>query len=125
MSSFSASIRTVAALLAGSTQVFAANPNSILKTTMSSQPEFSLVTVPARIADLEFTYLRPANFQVVDLPNEKPNFDDATAFYPLQVIMASYGAVLFSVVARPAYEDGTIEDWAEHLAKQEKIEIVS
>jgi hypothetical protein len=39
--------------------------------------------------------------------------------------MATYGAVVFSVVARPAYEDGTIEDWAEFLAQQEKIEIVS
>ena len=125
MSAFTATVRTLAAILAGLAQASAAAPNSILKTTMSSQPEFSLVTVPARIADLEFTYLRPANFQVVDLPNEKPNFDDATAFFPLQVIMATYGAVVFSVVARPAYEDGTLEDWAEFLAKQEKIEIVS
>ena len=92
---------------------------------MSHQPEFSLVNVPARVADLEFTYLRPANFHVVDLPNENPNFDDPTAFFPLQVIMANYGAVLFSVVARPAYEDGSIEDWAEFLASKEKLEIVS
>ena len=48
---------------------------------MSSQPEFTSVTVPARIADLEFTYLRPANFNVVELPNEKPNFDDPTAYH--------------------------------------------
>jgi hypothetical protein len=92
---------------------------------MSHPPEFSLVTVPARIADLEFTYLRPAEFHVVDLPTEKPNFDDPAAFYPLQVIMAGYGAVLFSVVARPAYEDGTIEDWAEFLAGKENIQVVS
>jgi hypothetical protein len=92
---------------------------------MPSQPEFSLVTVPARIADLEFTYLRPANFHVVDLPDEKPNFDDPAAFYPLHVIMAPYGAVLFSVVARPAFEDGTIQDWAEFLAGKEKIQLVS
>jgi hypothetical protein len=99
--------------------------SSAPKAAMTPTPEFSLVTVPARIADLEFTYLRPANFQVIDLPNESPSFDDPTAFHPLQVIMASYGAVLFSVVARPAYEDGSIEDWAEFLARKEKIEIVS
>lgn len=92
---------------------------------MSKQPEFSLVTVPARIADLEFTYLRPADFHVVDLPTEKPNFEDPTAFYPLQVVMAGYGAVLFSVVARPAYEDGTVQDWAEFLAQKENIKVVS
>ena len=92
---------------------------------MSHQPEFSLVTVPARIADLEFTYLRPADFRVIDLPAETPNFEDPTAFYPLQVIMAGYGAVLFSVVARPAYEDGTIQDWAEFLAGKENLQVVS
>src|SRR5688572_16407466 len=92
---------------------------------MSDQPEFSLVTVPPRIADLEFTYLRPAGFHVVDLPTEKPDFEDPTAFYPLQVVMAGYGAVLFSVVARPAYEDGTVQDWAEFLAQKENIRVVS
>ena len=92
---------------------------------MSSQPEFTLVTVPPRIADLEFTYLRPANFHVIDLPDEKPNFEDPAAFFPLQVILASYGAVLFSVVARPAFEDGTVQDWAEFLASKEKIQVLS
>ena len=92
---------------------------------MSNQPEFSLVTVPARIADLEFTYLRPASFNVIELPTEKPNFEDPTAFYPLQVIMAGYGAVLFSVVARPAYDNGSVQDWAEFLAQKENIQVVS
>ena len=92
---------------------------------MSTQPEFSLVTVPARIADLEFTYLHPADFHVVNVPVEKPDFEEPSAFYPLQVIMAGYGAVLFSVVARPAFEDGSVEDWAHFLAQKENIEVVS
>jgi hypothetical protein len=92
---------------------------------MSNEPEFSLVTVPARIADLEFTYLRPANFKVIDLPVETPNFEDPATFYPLQVIIASYGAVLFTVVARPAFEDGTIQDWAEFLAQKESLNEVT
>jgi hypothetical protein len=117
--------RTARALLALLLVFSAASLNSASKPSMSSQPEFSLVTVPSRIADLEFTYLRPANFQLVDLPAEKPSFDDPTAFYPLQVIMANYGAVIFSVVARPAFDDGSIEDWAQFLAQKEKIEILS
>src|SRR5262245_51191944 len=112
---------TLAALL----PLLAPATRSAPTSAMSPQPEFTSVTVPARIADLEFTYLRPANFNVVELPNEKPNFDDPTAFYPLHVVMAPYGAVLFSVVARPAYDDGCVQDWAEFLARQEKIEIVS
>jgi hypothetical protein len=39
--------------------------------------------------------------------------------------MASYGAVLFTVVARPAFEDGTIQDWAEFLAQKENLNNVS
>ena len=92
---------------------------------MSSQPEFTPATVPARIADLEFTYLRPANFQVVELPEEKPNFDDPATFYPLHVLMATYGAVVFSVAARPAFADGSVQDWTEFLLKQEKVQVVS
>jgi hypothetical protein len=92
---------------------------------MSAQPEFTPTEVPARIADLAFTYLRPANFQVVPLPEEKPDFEKPTTFYPLQVVMANYGAVLFSVAARPAYTDGSIQDWAEFLSKESNVEVVS
>ena len=70
--------------------------------TMSSTPEFSLVQVPARIAHLDFSYLQPANFQVITLPDEQPNFDEPTTFYPLHVSMAKYGAVVMSFAARPA-----------------------
>ncbi|MBL9212358.1 MAG: hypothetical protein JNL92_17995 [Opitutaceae bacterium] len=92
---------------------------------MTAAPEFTPTHVPARIADLAFTYLCPANFHVVQIPDERPDFDQPTSFFPLQVVMANFGAVLFSAVARPAYADGTVQDWAEFLARQEKLEIVS
>lgn len=91
----------------------------------AASPEFTHVNVPARIAGLAFSYLRPANFNVVDLPDDVPDFENPTAFFPLQVTMASYGAVVFSIVARPAYGDGTVQDWAEFLARQEKMEITA
>lgn len=93
--------------------------------TMSSTPEFSLVQVPARIAHLDFSYLQPANFQVITLPDEQPNFDEPTTFYPLHVSMANYGAVVISFAARPAYSDGTVQDWAEFLMKNEKLKVIS
>jgi hypothetical protein len=92
---------------------------------MSSSAEFIPTDVPARIADLAFSYLRPSGFQVVRIPDERPDFDQPTTFFPLQVVMANYGAVLFSAVARPAYADGTVQDWAEFLARESKLEIVS
>ena len=92
---------------------------------MSASPEFTPTDVPARIADLAFSYLRPANFHVVQIPDERPDFDQPTSFFPLQVVMANFGAVLFSAVARPAYADGSVQDWAEFLARESKLEIVS
>lgn len=92
---------------------------------MSSPPEFIPTDVPARIADLAFGYLRPAGFHVVQIPDERPDFDQPTTFFPLHVVMANYGAVLFSAVARPAYADGAVQDWAEFLARENQLEIVS
>lgn len=114
-----------ALLFTGGLTISTAAPKSSPKKLMSSSPEFTPTEVPARIADLAFSYLRPADFQVVQLPDEKPDFDKPTSFYPLQVVMASYGAVLFSAAARPAYEDGSVQDWAEFLSRESNVEIVS
>ena len=92
---------------------------------MSSSPEYTHVAVPARIAGLSFTYLRPAGFNPVDLPSEIPDFEQPAVFFPLEVVMADYGAVLFTVGARPAYGDGTVEDWAEFIARESKMQIDS
>jgi hypothetical protein len=118
--------RALSALLIALTMPLpAATPNSSPTTAMSSQPEYTLVQVPARIANLGFSYLRPTDFHVVPLPDETPNFEDPTKFLPLQMAMAGYGAVLFTVAARPAYENGTIEDWAEYLAREGGTQIQS
>ncbi len=92
---------------------------------MSPVPEFVRIEVPDRIAGLAFSYLRPAGFHEVPVPEERPDFDQPTAFFPLQVIMAGYGAVLLSLVARPAYADGTVQDWAEFLARESQLELLS
>jgi hypothetical protein len=113
------------ALFAATVASINAAPKSSVKSTMSSSPEFTLTQVPARIADLEFSYLRPANFNIVELPDEKPDFEKPATFLPLHAIMASYGAVLFTAAARPAYTDGTVQDWAEFLSKESNVEIVS
>src|SRR5262245_59429916 len=97
---FNPSRMLVALLFAAAVTLSSAAPQPTDNQTMSS-PEFTPAEVPARIADLAFTYLRPANFQAVPLPDEKPNFEEATTFYPLHLAMASYGAVLLSAAARP------------------------
>jgi len=92
--------------------------------SMSSSPA-SVVQVPARIAGLAFSYLCPADFHIVDLPEETPDFEKPDKFFPLQIAMANYGAVLFTVSARPAFDDGTVEDWAEFLAGEAKMHVTA
>ena len=53
---------------------------------------------------LGFSFDLPKNWRMVELPNEPEQFDKPTYFLPLLVCMAAYGAVVFSVGARPAYE---------------------
>lgn len=103
-------------LLAGVVQPLAA---------MSPSAQFTPVEVPARVADLAFSYLRAADFNAVTLPDEMPDFEDPTRFVPLQIVMASYGAVLFTVGARPAYGDGTVEDWVDYLARENGMSVDS
>ncbi len=123
-STFSRSRALLALLVAGGAPFAAAAPKVSSHKIMSSS-QFTPTEVPARIADLAFSYMRPADFQIVTLPEERPDFDKPTAFFPLQVVMASYGAVLFSAAARPAYADGSVQDWAEFLSRESNVEIVS
>lgn len=83
------------------------------------------VHVPPRLADIEFTLRMPADFRDVELPTEDVDFTDPTKFAPLFVGMASYGAVLMSVAARPAYDDGTLREWIGFLCVSDGLTLVS
>lgn len=125
-STFSSSVcRTVLALCAPLSAPFYVVYSTPSPQKIMSSSDFTHVNVPARIADLRFSYLKPADFQVMDLPDEKPDFEKPTSFFPLQVAMASYGVVLFSAGARPAFEDGSVQDWAEFLTRESGLKLVS
>lgn len=78
--------------------------------------------VPSRIADLGFSFLLPDDFRAVPLPDEQPRFDEPGTFFPLTVAMAGYAAIVFSVAARPAYEDGTLTQWLTYLCAAQQME---
>ena len=67
--------------------------------------------------------LVPDGWANVPIPEETYDFDNPTVFVPLLVSMAPYGAVVFTIAARPAFDDGTVQDWAEYLAAQNNMEI--
>lgn len=91
---------------------------------MSFSPDFTPVDVPARIADLAFSYLRPADFQALALPDQVPDFSEPTRFFPLHLALARRGLVLFSAGARPSFPDGSVQDWAEFISREAKLEVL-
>ena len=67
--------------------------------------------------------LVPDGWVNVALPEEQYDFDNPTVFLPLIVYMAPYGAVVFTIAARPAFSDGSVQDWAEYLAAHNNLQI--
>lgn len=71
-------------------------------------------TFPARIAELGFSAQLPADWINHELPPEDVDFSDPTKFFPLALVTAPHAAIVFAFAARPAYEDGTLHDWANY-----------
>ena len=67
--------------------------------------------------------LVPDGWVNVPVPEEQYDFNNPTVFLPLIVYMAPHGAVVFTIAARPAFEDGSVQDWAEYLAGQNNLQI--
>jgi hypothetical protein len=67
----------------------------------------------------------PDSWVKIPPPPEEYDFNNPTVFLPIVVCMAPYGAVVFTVAARPAFEDGTVQDWAEYLAEANSLTIQS
>lgn len=88
-----------------------------------SSTGFTDISVPARIANIAFKVSIPPDWRRVDLPEEELNFDKPDYFVPLFVAMAGYGVVVFSVAARPAYEDGTVEQWVRYIGRAQEVQI--
>jgi hypothetical protein len=89
---------------------------------MTDQMEFVRHYVPGRIADLGFRIDVPQDWQIPELPAEDVDFSDPTRFVPLMLAVAPYAAIVLTVCARPAYENGAVSDWASYLLAINKIE---
>jgi hypothetical protein len=82
--------------------------------------DMTRVTVTPPVANLAFSILVPGDFHQVPLPEESQDFSNPTAMMPCGVFMAGYGAVLCTVAARPAFDDGCVMDWATYLVGQQE-----
>lgn len=66
----------------------------------------------SRVAELGFKADLPADWISHELPAEEVDFSNPTSFMALALVTAPHAAIVFAFAARPAYEDGTLEDWA-------------
>ena len=87
---------------------------------MSSYRPFRRDGAPA---SLDFSIEIPHDWRSVELPREDVDFDDATKFAPLAMLMAPYAAILCTVAARPAYASGTLAQWLQFVARENKLEL--
>lgn len=77
---------------------------------------------PARLADLDFTARLPADWISHELPREDVDFSNPTAFAPLAIITAPHAAIVFAFAARPAYDDGTLNDWTTYHLNHNQLQ---
>lgn len=73
-------------------------------------------------ADLDFSVQAPEDWVPIDVPDEVPDFDDPLAFAPIGVLMAPFAAILFAVAGRPAYADGCVAQWLQHVAGERGLD---
>jgi hypothetical protein len=73
---------------------------------------------PSRIAQLGFAVGLPADWISHPLPDEQPDFSDPSRLVPLAAVTAPHAAIVWAAAARPAYGDGTLNDWARYLVAQ-------
>jgi hypothetical protein len=71
-----------------------------------------------RIAQLGFAVGLPADWISHPLPDEQPDFSDPSRLVPLAAVTAPHAAIVWAAAARPAYGDGTLNDWARYLVAQ-------
>jgi hypothetical protein len=89
---------------------------------MNSNLNLTLRTFPSRLADLGFTAQLPADWIAHELPTEAVDFANPTFLVPLAIVTAPHAAIVFAFAARPAYDDGTLPDWATYLLNHNQLQ---
>ena len=79
--------------------------------------------VPQGYENLACSYAKPAGWKTADIPPQPFDTDDPYFCLPLVAAVSPDGAGAFTVGARPAYSDGTLSQWLEHLAGRDNIAI--
>lgn len=82
------------------------------------------LSVPSRfsgIPQLAFSIEAPAGFEAPGVPEEKPRFEDPKFMMPLWLAGSPVALAIVAVSARPAYDDGSVEDWLRFLGGEQGL----
>jgi hypothetical protein len=79
--------------------------------------------IPQGYENLACSYAKPAAWKTADIPPQAFDNEDPYFFLPLVAAVSPDGAGAFTVGARPAYPDGTLIQWLQHLAAHDNIVI--
>ncbi len=80
------------------------------------------VVALANHAGLACRFLKGADFKIADLPAEEVDFSKGPQFMPLAVAITQYGPMVFTVAARPAFDDGAVSQWLDYICRAEGYE---
>lgn len=83
-----------------------------------------LITVVPPLEQLAFRIRLLGDWQQLPVSSDAGDFSAPAALRPLAVFIASYGAVVFSVAARPAYPNGQPADWLRYLCAEQGTRLV-
>lgn len=81
------------------------------------------VEVTPAVERFAFSVQKPQDWQQMPIPADETDFDNPTLFMPLALFMPAWGAVVFTVAARPAYGEGTLADWLMYLCREQELRI--
>lgn len=87
-------------------------------------PAFTTVAVlPEGYDALAFSCEMPADWVRMPFPAEETDFSNPALFAPLFMVSAPYAAVFFTIAARPKYDDGSVQDWAQFLSAENNMNV--
>lgn len=74
------------------------------------------------IAELDFAIELPHDWLAHAIPAEDSDFSDPTRLVALAAVTAPHSAIVLAAAARPAYDDGSVHDWARYLLEHHGVQ---
>lgn len=82
-----------------------------------------MIRVTPPLPRFAYVVCLPEDWTQLPLPDEPPNFDDPNAFMPAGIFQSPPGNIVLSVACRPAYDDGTLDEWLRWICDAHRFDL--